>query len=206
MTGDARHQQPPEHRPPGGRSPGADTGDRQPPAVLDQGFDNDSLYALREAVAAHAMQAGLAEGRVGDLVLAVHELASNAIRHGGGRGRLRAAVRGWAPRQAPAISVYLVKCGRRGQTELMRVVVTRISQDGTMRRRMVDTAASGGFGQWEELAARALAAPSPYHPVPGGPVYHLRVDDHVVLVAEHDLSGPLYDLVTAVLAMGEAPH
>jgi anti-anti-sigma factor len=61
---------------------------RQSP-VLDQGFDNDSLYALREAVAAHAMQAGLAEGRVGDLVLAVHELASNAIRHGGGRGRLR---------------------------------------------------------------------------------------------------------------------
>jgi hypothetical protein len=27
----------------------------------------------------------------------------------------------------------------------------------------------------------------------------------VVLVAEHDLSGPLYDLVTAVLAIGEAP-
>jgi anti-anti-sigma factor len=57
--------------------------------VLDQAFDNDSLYALREAVAAHALQAGLAEGRVGDLVLAVHELASNAIRHGAGRGRLR---------------------------------------------------------------------------------------------------------------------
>jgi hypothetical protein len=88
----------------------------------------------------------------------------------------------------------------------MRVVVTRISQDGTMRRRVVDTAASGGVGPWEDLAARALAAPSPYHPVPGGPVYHLRVDDRVVLVAEHDLSGPLYDLVTAVLAIGEAPH
>jgi hypothetical protein len=88
----------------------------------------------------------------------------------------------------------------------MRVVVTRISQDGTMRRRMVDTAASGDVGRWEELTARALAAPPPYHPVPGGPVYHLRVDDQVVLVAEHDLSGPLYDLVTAVLAIGEAPH
>jgi hypothetical protein len=88
----------------------------------------------------------------------------------------------------------------------MRVVVTRISQDGTMRRRMVDTAAPGDVGPWEELAERALAVPSPYHPVPGGPVYHLRVDDEVVLVAEHDLSGPLYDLVTAVLAIGEAPH
>jgi hypothetical protein len=88
----------------------------------------------------------------------------------------------------------------------MRVVVTRISQDGTMRRRMVDTATSGDVvGPWEELAARALAALPPYRPVPGGPVYHLRVDDQVVLVAEPDLSGPLYDLVTAVLAIGEAP-
>ena len=60
--------------------------------------------------------------------------------------------------------------------------------------------------RWTYPAARALAAPSPYHPVPGGPVYHLRVDDRVVLVAEHDLSGPLYNLVTAVLAIGEAPH
>lgn len=57
--------------------------------MLDQAFDNDSLYALRGAVAAHALQAGLAEGRIGDLVLAVHELASNAVRHGGGRGRLQ---------------------------------------------------------------------------------------------------------------------
>jgi hypothetical protein len=88
----------------------------------------------------------------------------------------------------------------------MRVVVTRISQDGAMRRRMVDTAAPGDVGPWEELAERALAVPSPYHPVPGGPVYHLRVDDQVVLVAENDLSGPLYDLVTAVLAIGEAPR
>jgi hypothetical protein len=88
----------------------------------------------------------------------------------------------------------------------MRVVVTRIGPDGTMRRRMVDTAASSDAGPWEELIARALAARPPYRPVPGGPVYHLRVDERVVLVAEHDLSGPLYDLVAAVLALGEAPY
>jgi hypothetical protein len=88
----------------------------------------------------------------------------------------------------------------------MRVVVTRISQDGAMRRRMVDTAVSGDVGPWEELTGRALTALPLYRPVPGGPVYHLRVDDQVVLVAEHELSGPLYDLVTAVLAIGEAPH
>ena len=59
------------------------------PAVLDQVFDVDSLYALRAAAAAHAAQAGLPEGRVGDLVLAVHELAANAVRHGAGHGRVR---------------------------------------------------------------------------------------------------------------------
>jgi hypothetical protein len=45
-----------------------------------------------------------------------------------------------------------------GHTDLMRVVVTRISPDGTMGRRMVDTAASTDAGPWEDLIARALAA------------------------------------------------
>ena len=59
--------------------------------ALDQAFDGDSLYALRAAVAAHGSQAGLSEGRTRDLVLAVHELAANAVRHGAGQG-LAAAV------------------------------------------------------------------------------------------------------------------
>ena len=88
----------------------------------------------------------------------------------------------------------------------MRVIVTRIGPDGTIQGRMVDTAASSDADPWEELLARGLAAPPPYRAVPGEAVYHLRADDQVVLVAEHDLSGPLYDLVTAVLAIGEAPH
>ena len=88
----------------------------------------------------------------------------------------------------------------------MRVVVTLIGADGTMRRRVVDTAASSDTGAWGELLVRALAAVPPYRAVPGGPVCHLRVDDQVALVAGRDLSGPLYDLVAAVLAIGEAPH
>src|SRR5436190_13218179 len=56
--------------------------------VLEQPFDAGSLYALRAAVAAHATQAGLPERRTGDIVLAVHELAANVIRHGAGYGRL----------------------------------------------------------------------------------------------------------------------
>jgi anti-anti-sigma factor len=90
MTDDALRRQPPERRSPGGSlGAGADTGGGEEPPVLDQVFDGDSLYALRAAVAAHGSQAGLAEGRVGDLVLAVHELAANVVRHGAGRGRLR---------------------------------------------------------------------------------------------------------------------
>lgn len=39
----------------------------------------------------------------------------------------------------------------------MRVAVTLIGPDGTMRRRLVDTAASIDAAPWEELVARALA-------------------------------------------------
>jgi anti-sigma regulatory factor (Ser/Thr protein kinase) len=59
------------------------------PALLEQAFDGGSLYALRAAVAAHAAAAGLTHSRVYDAVLAAHELAANAVRHGAGRGRLR---------------------------------------------------------------------------------------------------------------------
>lgn len=88
MTDDVRRQPSPESTSPGGGLRSAETGDDGPP-VLNQVFDDDSLYALRSAVAAHGSQAGLAEGRLGDLVLVVHELAANAIQHGAGRGRLR---------------------------------------------------------------------------------------------------------------------
>src|SRR3984957_21096525 len=57
--------------------------------ILDQAFDAGSLYTLRAAVAAHATHAGLPPGRADDLVIAVHELAANAVRHGAGHGRLR---------------------------------------------------------------------------------------------------------------------
>jgi hypothetical protein len=84
-------------------------------------------------------------------------------------------------------------------------VATRIDWDGTMRRRVVDTAYRGDGRQWEDLAARALAVPPPYRPVPGAPIYHVGLDDGTaVVVAEHDLCGVLLDLITAVLAMGDA--
>jgi len=57
--------------------------------VVDLAFDSATLHVLRAEVQAHACQAGMPEDRAGDLVLAVHELTANAIRHGAGGGRLR---------------------------------------------------------------------------------------------------------------------
>jgi len=56
--------------------------------LLDQRFDADTLHQLRAAVLAHAAWAGLPEDRVGDVMIAVHELAANTVRHGAGAGQL----------------------------------------------------------------------------------------------------------------------
>ena len=73
--------------------------------LLDQEFDSGTLYALRAAVQAHVGQAGLPEYRVGEVVLAIHELAANAIAHGAGHGRLRM----WE--RAGALSCEIVDAG-----------------------------------------------------------------------------------------------
>lgn len=57
--------------------------------TLDHWFDADTLSDLRRAVLAEAVAAGLPGDQADDIVLAVHELAANAVRHGGGAGRLR---------------------------------------------------------------------------------------------------------------------
>ena len=57
--------------------------------ILDLAFDSGTLDTLRAGVKSHACQAGLSEDRAEDVVLAVHELAANAVRHGTGTGRLR---------------------------------------------------------------------------------------------------------------------
>ena len=61
---------------------------------LDQQFDETTLHILREAVLAHAVAAGMADGRAADVMIAVHELAANAVRHGGGAGRVQMRVTG----------------------------------------------------------------------------------------------------------------
>lgn len=62
----------------------------EPPAdSVRLDFDAGPLAELRAVVARHAAGAGLDRTRTQDLVLAVHEVASNSLRHAGGRGSLR---------------------------------------------------------------------------------------------------------------------
>jgi anti-sigma regulatory factor (Ser/Thr protein kinase) len=60
--------------------------------TLDYWFYAGTLPGLRRAVLAEALAAGLPRDRAGDVVLAMHELAANAVRHGGGAGRAQVQV------------------------------------------------------------------------------------------------------------------
>lgn len=59
-----------------------------PREAVSRTFALEDLFAIRSLVSEHAAAAGLSEERIADLVLAVNELATNAIRHGSGGGTL----------------------------------------------------------------------------------------------------------------------
>lgn len=52
-------------------------------------FDRGQVTEVRHTVASCAGEAGLTGQRLEDFVLAVNELITNAVRHGGGHGRLQ---------------------------------------------------------------------------------------------------------------------
>jgi anti-sigma regulatory factor (Ser/Thr protein kinase) len=60
-----------------------------PESAASLEFEPGPLDGLRWFVARHAADAGFGNTRAADLVLAAHELATNSLRHGGGRGTLR---------------------------------------------------------------------------------------------------------------------
>jgi anti-sigma regulatory factor (Ser/Thr protein kinase) len=61
--------------------------------ALNRAFDANTLPSLRRAVLAEAASAGLAGDQAADVMLVVHELAANAVRHGAGTGQLEMRVR-----------------------------------------------------------------------------------------------------------------
>jgi anti-sigma regulatory factor (Ser/Thr protein kinase) len=64
--------------------------------------DRPALRGVREFVAAHAERAGLDAAGVHDLVLTIHELATNTLLHGGGEGTVSI----WSEHDAVVCEVY----------------------------------------------------------------------------------------------------
>jgi anti-sigma regulatory factor (Ser/Thr protein kinase) len=58
-------------------------------ALLAESFDRGRVTDLRHVVTSSVEASGLSGQRLDDFVLAVNELLTNAVRHGGGRGVLR---------------------------------------------------------------------------------------------------------------------
>jgi hypothetical protein len=85
----------------------------------------------------------------------------------------------------------------------VRIGVTEIGWDGTMRRRALDTWCLAGADRCEHIVGQVLTVPPAYQATPGRPVYILHTSERAVLIGEEDLTGPLRDLVIAILESGD---
>jgi anti-sigma regulatory factor (Ser/Thr protein kinase) len=59
------------------------------PDLVSRVFDATSLAGLRHELSSRGEESGLTDLTLARFVLAVNEITTNAVRHGGGRGRLR---------------------------------------------------------------------------------------------------------------------
>ena len=95
--------------------------------LLSQDFTEATVSALRHALHARVAAVGLTGDAGYDFVLAVHELVTNAVRHGGGRGHLEL---------------------RRHDDVLTCEVVDRGSTSGELPVRLPAADRAGGRGLW----------------------------------------------------------
>ena len=63
----------------------------------------------------------------------------------------------------------------------VRVVVTEIAWDGSLRRRALDTSGLTDPGRWDELIEQVLTVPPPYRATPSHPVYVIHAADRAAL-------------------------
>ncbi|MEU1641682.1 ATP-binding protein [Micromonospora zamorensis] len=61
----------------------------EPALLIAKAFDQAQVTEIRHSVTSCAHACGLTGQRLDDFVLAINELITNAVRHGGGRGWLR---------------------------------------------------------------------------------------------------------------------
>jgi len=95
---------------------------------LTFGSEPEALVGIRSTVAAAASADGLDEARIDDLVLVVNEVATNSVRHGGGRGTLRI----WSERRR-------LICEVRDAGRILDPLVGRVRPHSQQR---------SGFGLW----------------------------------------------------------
>jgi anti-sigma regulatory factor (Ser/Thr protein kinase) len=127
----------------------------EPPSPpSEMAFDIDTLRAVRGMVSRHAARAGMSADRAGDLILAVDELATNSVRHGGGRGVLRV----WHEGRALICEVH-----DRGRID-----------EPLVGRRFPSTDQPGGFGVW---LVNQLCDLVQMRSLPGGNVVRLHMRD-----------------------------
>ncbi len=96
--------------------------------LIERAFASGELAQLRHAVSAWAGEQALSTARSEELVLAVDELATNSIRHGGGSGMLR--------------------CWREGEVLLCEVKDSGWIDAPLVGRRRPDVEACSGRGVW----------------------------------------------------------
>ncbi|MGW0502338.1 ATP-binding protein [Micromonospora sp. NPDC003241] len=75
-------------QPDAGGTGGPMSGVGEETCLLSESFTSQTVTPLRHLLAARIAAAGLTGDLAEDLVLAVHELVTNAVLHGGGQGRL----------------------------------------------------------------------------------------------------------------------
>ncbi|MGN9809551.1 ATP-binding protein [Micromonospora sp. BQ11] len=98
-----------------------------PAPLLSQDFTDATVTELRHALRARVQAVGLTEDVGYDFVLSVHELVTNAVRHGGGRGHLEL---------------------RRQDDVLICEVVDHGSTPGSLPVRLPAVDTAGGRGLW----------------------------------------------------------
>ncbi|WIM99793.1 ATP-binding protein [Actinoplanes oblitus] len=90
--GDAARLTTGEHPPGGAGIP--DHHDAALVEILDEPFDRHTIATVRQQLAQYAAGVGLSDEERYKLLLAASEIMSNAVRHGGGHGRIRVTGRG----------------------------------------------------------------------------------------------------------------
>jgi anti-sigma regulatory factor (Ser/Thr protein kinase) len=99
-----------------------------PPEAVAFRFDRHTLREVREHVASHLSDRGFDPAQTAALVLAVHELATNSVDHGGGTGMLRL----WGDET----------------TAVAEVTDAGVIGDALAGRVAPEGAATGGYGLW----------------------------------------------------------